>query len=358
MKNIANIGEAGILDLIEKRLQRLGVSSLGPVGAILGFGDDCASFRVDKSFHILLSTDLLIEGVHFRKDYFSPYQLGYKALAVNISDIAAMGGIPEYALIGISIPSGLSISFVEELYDGLIKTGEEYGIRVIGGDTVGSTGPVMVSITILGAVEEGNMVTRKGAKHGNRIMITGELGSAMLGFEILEGWEGMGKEEKSDDESNDFRRICDRFIHPVPRIKEARVIAQKHLATSMIDLSDSLSQDLTHICRSSEVGARIKKGSLPIAPDVKKLVNARGKDPFLYALTGGEEYEILFTVRPEDVELTKGLVLKETGTFVYEIGEICPAVDGIMLIDEMTGDEEPMSHCGFNHFTPFDNSFS
>ncbi|MGA1864131.1 MAG: thiamine-phosphate kinase [bacterium] len=184
----------------------------------------------------------------------------------------------------------------------------------------------------------------------------------MLGFEILEDMKKIGKmekkTEKKDGGSNDLKRICDLFIHPVPRIKEARVIAQKHLATSMIDLSDSLSQDLNHICRSSEVGARIKKEAVPIAPDVKKLVTARRKDPFLYALTGGEDYELLFTVRPEDVELTKELVLKEAGTYVYEIGEICPAEDGIILIDEMTGDEKPIMPSGFNHFTTFNESFS
>jgi thiamine-monophosphate kinase len=169
----------------------------------------------------------------------------------------------------------------------------------------------------------------------------------MLGLEILEQQEDMGKK---DEEAHDLRRICKRFIHPVPRIKEARAIAQKHLATSMIDLSDSLSQDLTHICRSSEVGARIKKESLPIAPDVKKLINERGKDPFWYALTGGEDYEILFTVRPEDVEFIKDLVLKETGIFVHEIGEICHAENGIILIDE-NGDEKPIVPCGFNHFS-------
>lgn len=356
-KNVAYIGETGLLDLIEKCLKEGGMlrsPSLGPVKVILGFGDDCASFKIDRSYHILLSTDLLVEDVHFRKGYFSAFQLGYKALAVNISDIAVMGGMPTQALVGLAIPSVLDISFVEELYDGLIKTGEEYDISVIGGDTVGSPGPVMLSITILGAVEEGNMVTRKGAKPGNKIMVTGELGSAMLGLEIIEHQEGMGKK---GEEANDLRRTCSRFIHPVPRIKEARAIAQRHLATSMIDLSDSLSQDLTHICRSSEVGARIKKKSLPIAPEVKKIIKKKGKDPFLYALTGGEDYEILFTVRPEDVELVKDLVLKETGTIVHEIGEICPAEDGIILIDE-TGDEKPLRPCGFNHFSPNNTNFT
>jgi thiamine-monophosphate kinase len=349
-RDVEYIGETGLLDLIEKRLERLGLSPLGPISAILGFGDDCASIRVDESFHVLLSTDLLVEDIHFRKGYFSPYQLGYKALAVNISDVAAMGGMPAYVLVGLAIPSGLSTEFVDELYDGLIKTGEKYGVRVIGGDTVGSTGPVMLSITILGAVEEGNIVTRKGAKPGNRIMVTGELGSAMMGLEILEDSEVTEKPERKDNESNGLGRICDRFIHPVPRIKEARIIAKKHLATSMIDLSDSLSQDLAHICRSSEVGARIKKEFIPIAPEVKRLANERGKDPFLYALTGGEDYEILFTVRSEYAELTKELVLKETGTLVHEIGEICPAEEGVILIDETTGDEKPIIPCGFNHF--------
>jgi thiamine-monophosphate kinase len=342
---VQEIGEMGLLDLIGRQLEGF-FPKLNPMKLLLGFGDDAAMIRTDHSYNLLVSTDLLVENVHFRMRYFSPDQLGYKSLAVSISDIAAMGGIPTQALIGLAIPNDTEIRFVKGLYNGLIKTGQEYGVQVIGGDTVRSTGPVILAVTILGAVEYGNELTRSGARSGDRIMVTGELGSAMLGLEILEDRES---KIKTDMDAHEFEGICRRFLHPIPRVREGRLLAEKHLATSMIDLSDSLSQDLTHICRSSHVGARIEKDAIPMAPEVKRMILGMKKEPFEYALTGGEDFELLFTVGQEDVEETKDLLFKETGTPVYEIGEICPAEEGLCLTDEK-GHSEPIDPYGFEHF--------
>ncbi|MGA1845396.1 MAG: thiamine-phosphate kinase [bacterium] len=340
-KTITHGGEAALLALIEKGLK--GVPELpshAPIRVPVGFGDDAALLAVERGFQMLVTTDLLIENVHFRNRYVSPEQLGYKALAVNMSDIAAMGGTPFQALIGLALPPSTPFSFVEGLYDGMIRTGKEYGVRIIGGDTVRSPGPVVIAVTMIGAVQEANAITRGGARPGDRIMVTGELGGAMLGLELL---------EKGDGKANTPATACTRFLHPVPRVREGGILARDHLATAMIDLSDGLSQDLAHLCQASRTGARIEGRLLPIDSAVTDLVRDTGDDPFRYALSGGEDYELLFTVRPENAQLVIDRVCSETGTRVSDIGMMCPEDEGITLIDE-EGKESPLLPTGFEHF--------
>ncbi|MBN2373909.1 thiamine-phosphate kinase [bacterium] len=344
------IGEAALLKLFQKWLKDTvssGSFDMDKSGVVLDVGDDCAVIKPDACSRLLISADLLVEDVHFRNIYFSPAQLGYKALAVNISDIAAMGGFPSYALIGLAIPKGTHFKYIEDLYDSLIQTGKYYGVRIIGGDTVGSPGPVMLGVTILGSVKEGDMITRSGAMPGDRIMITGNLGAAALGLEILENKKRF--EFKKAAKPLWLDKACERLIHPVPRLKEARALAKKHLATSMIDLSDSLSQAIGYICQSSGVGARIIKNMLPISPEVMTFSNECGKDPCQYALTGGEDYEMLFTVRTEDKERASDLILNETGITVTDIGEICHSREDMSIMDE-TGGRQPLIPIGFDHF--------
>ncbi|MGA1794717.1 MAG: thiamine-phosphate kinase [bacterium] len=341
-KTITHGGEAALLALIEKGLKGVPESlSRTPIRVPVGFGDDAALLAVEQGFQVLVTTDLLIEDVHFRKRYVSPEQLGYKALAVNMSDIAAMGGIPSRALIGLALPPSTPFSFVEGLYNGMIRTGREYGVGIIGGDTVRSPGPVVIAVTMIGAVQEANAITRSGASPGDRIMVTGELGGAMLGLELL---------EKGDGKGNIADGPCTRFLHPIPRVREAGIMARDHLATAMIDLSDGLTQDLAHLCQASCTGARIEAGSVPIDSAVARLVSGKGADPLRYALSGGEDYEILFTVRPENAQFAIDRVRAETGTRVSDIGVICPEDEGIALIDD-EGRESPLPPGGFEHFS-------
>jgi len=344
-KMITHGGETALLALIERGLKGVPDPSPSstPIKVPVGFGDDAALLAIEEGFQVLVSTDLLIEDVHFRNCYVSPEQLGYKALAVNMSDIAAMGGTPSRALIGLALPPSTPISFVERLYEGMISTGKEYGVSIVGGDTVRSPGPVMLAITMIGAVEDANVLCRGGARPGERIMVTGELGGAMLGLELLE--TGDGKSNSAMMQDIPFTR----FLHPVPRVREASIIARDHLATAMIDLSDSLSQDLIHLCKASHAGARIEKRLLPIDAAVLHFVSGKGTDPFRYALSGGEDYELLFTVRPEDVQQVIDRVHTETGTRVCDIGVMCPEDEGITLIDE-SGKESSLSPIGFEHF--------
>ncbi len=381
-KNTLNkIGEIGLLNLIEKWVD-LPYLSHSPflsefeskLKVRLGIGDDCASLSIDDHNQLLISVDLLIEDIHFRNAYFTPYQLGYRALAVNISDIAAMGGIPTQAVIGLAIPGEISIEFLEQFYSGMISMAKDYNIKIIGGDTVGSPGPFMISITILGIVENENLITRRGARPGDKIMVTGNLGTAMLGLEILEAGKGAFIPEKealdegriADEQKKPrltgkvkkqkkigkkkWEKIYSSFLCPIPRIKEARILAKNHFATSMIDLSDGLSRDIHNICRSSCVGARINKGYIPVAGEVKALLKEWGKDPYHYALSGGEDYELLFTVKHEDVDKVKYLIPYKTGVNVSEIGDILDKEEGIFTIEE-DGSTKTLNQIGFEHFS-------
>jgi len=399
MEDLHKIGENGLLGLIEEWV-RVGNPVVGPLPklkTLVGIGDDCASIELDDTNQLLISKDLLIENVHFRSHYMTPEALGYRALAVNISDIAAMGGMPTQALIGLGLPAETPLDFLKGLYRGILDTGNQYGVNIIGGDTVRTPGPIIICVTIVGFVENAYIIRRKGARAGDKIMVTGDLGGAGLGFEILEEsnkeycstWGVLDKTREGGSERNNKRCIgrkqfgnrgiqilpnetclshnerpegdksltgnralydmCEKFLHPVPRLKEARILAQNRLATSMIDLSDSLSQDIYHLCLSSNVGARIYKRQLPIASGVRKLLHELGKDPYQYALSSGEEYELLFTVKPEDVQRVEESFKDETGTSVCTIGEIISKQDGIVVIEEDNSIKN-LKQSGFEHF--------
>lgn len=361
-ESLKQIGEFGLLGHIEKWLKGASIpqSDVRRFPVVLGIGDDCAAISVDDDHLLLMSTDILVEGVHFNTAYFTPEELGRRALAVNMSDIAAMGGVPAQGLIGLALPRSTPLSFIEGLYKGLTDTGMQYGIQIVGGDTVLSPGEVMLSVSILGFVERDCIVTRKGAKPGDLIMVTGTLGGASMGLDILEEMEKShatmrpGQDELSNQGDRECRRsscqeIIDRFLVPMPRIKEGRAVAKNHLVTSMIDLSDSLSQTLYLLARSSDIGIKVNKPSIPITCKVRELIRQRSKEPHDYALAGGEDYELLFTIRAENEKRVRETLKNETGVQVTVIGEIVPKEEGILLADR-NGSFSELVPTGFEHF--------
>ncbi len=324
---LSELGEIGFLKKIEASLP------LSDKSVLLGIGDDAAAVRVSKGKTLLATTDLLTEGIHFDLRYTSFFQLGAKALLVNISDIAAMGGIPKYALIAIAVPDNIKAEDLSELYRGIKKTASSYNVSIIGGDTSGSKNSLTINITLLGEAKQGNIVMRGGARPGDKIFVTGTLGDSSAGLELLKKGKRNGY-------------LIQRHLLPIPRVKEGVFLSKNRLATSMIDISDGLSTDLNHICRMSRVGAIIYEDKIPLSKELKKA--DLKKSPLHYALSGGEDYELLFTVNEKNVIKIYSAITKNKISATM-IGEITERKRGMLLIDRK-GRQMSLLPTGFNHF--------
>lgn len=324
---LLELGEIGFLKKIEAFLP------LSDKSVLIGIGDDAAAVKVTKGKTLLATTDLLTEGIHFDLRYISFYQLGAKALLVNISDIAAMAGIPKYALIAIAVPDSIKAEDLNELYMGIKKTALYYNVSIIGGDTSGSKNGLTINITLLGEIQEGLIVRRSGAREGDKIFATGTLGDSSAGLELLKKGKRKGF-------------LINRHLKPTPRIKEAYFIAKNRFATSMIDVSDGLSTDLNHICEQSRVGAVIYEDKIPLSKELKKA--ELKKAPLGYALSGGEDYELLFTVKKKNVKNIYNAISRSRLSATM-IGEITERKRGILLVDRK-GSQMPLLPTGFNHF--------
>lgn len=303
-------------------------------GVIKGIGDDAAVLRPCPGMVSLATTDLLLEGVHFKLEYTDPYRLGRKAAAVNLSDIAACGGIPRAMLVSLAIAPDAELAFVQSLYKGMLEQAQEFKVALVGGDT--SQGDrLLISITLMGEAEEGKIVYRAGAKKGDLIFVTGTVGDAALGLQQLK----KGKKEGG---------LVQQHLTPVPRVKEGQAIARQGLATAMIDISDGLVADLGHIAEASQVGAEVRLSRLPISEEYRKEVKAYSPDPYALALTGGEDYELLFTSAPEK-EQAVGKLARELGIPITAIGEVVAVAQGVTIYGE--GDKEyPIAQRGHDHF--------
>jgi len=310
-----------------------------PVEVALGIGDDCAALDLGGSHYLLWTVDTLIEGVHFALSYFSWPQLGRKALAVNLSDIAAMGGEPLYALFSLGWPKSRDTTGALALGEGLAQAAKEYGVAVIGGDTVASPGGVMVTLSLLGRVDKGEMLKRRGANIGDRVYVTGPLGEAAGGLEILK--RGLTLEPELHE------ALVQAHLDPRPQLAAGRVLAKKRLATALIDLSDGVATDLGHLCRASGVGARVPAPAAPVSPRVKAAAGHLGVDPLDLALKGGEDYQLLFTSPPEKAPALAQAFARAALPPPLPLGEIIPGA-GVLL--ETTTGEKEITGEGFDHF--------
>jgi thiamine-monophosphate kinase len=258
-----------------------------PPQVILGIGDDCAALDLNGADYLLWTVDTLVEGVHFNLDYTSLAQLGWKSLTVNLSDIAAMGGEPRQALLSLGWPPARDVRQALEFAAGLAQAAREYGVTVIGGDTVASPGGLIVTVSLTGRVPAAQMLRRAGAKIGDLIFVTGALGEAAAGLEILR----QGLELAPDLQ----KPLLEAHLRPRPHLKAGRLLAQEGLATALIDISDGVATDLYHICQASGVGAFLSAAEVPVSSRVQEAGPQLGRDPIKLALTGGEDYLLLFT---------------------------------------------------------------
>lgn len=332
MSGLSEIGEFGLINKIRARQREYDED------VIVGIGDDCAVLRRGNILEVL-TTDCLVEGTHYRPGWLSMTDLGWKSLAVNISDVAAMGAIPKHAAITLFIPDRVTARDIDHLYDGIEACAGEAGVGIVGGDIVRIEGPFAISIVLSGTCERDDLVLRSGAREGDIIVVSGTLGDAAVGMEYL-------KADKRPENPHAEYSIA-RFKRPMPRHRESRVIVGKLQPTAMIDISDGLMSDLWHILEMSKAGVSLDAGAIPVGQGVLDWFGGDWQEALSLAIKGGEDYELLFTVNERfgealcDVEVDIGLKLTP-------IGKIASKKKGFVLTTN--GAEAEVEHDGFDHF--------
>lgn len=288
---VSELGEFGLINLIRSHNTRYENSGRTPWQEVLvGIGDDAAAWRSDNNIQ-LATTDTLVQGIHFDLDIINWEELGWKALAVNLSDIAAMGGIPKYALLSLALPGDLEVEDISKFIDSMIHLAQEFGVAIVGGNV--ATAPnVVITVTIIGCSKGKAILKRSTASSGEQIAVTGYLGLSAAGLEMFKG-----KTISDPETSNILRRA---HLQPVPKVKEGQLLIEQGVKTA-IDISDGLIADLAHICESSEVNAKIKIEQVPVHP----VVTAHFPNHQELALCGGEDYELLFTADEATVARAK-----------------------------------------------------
>jgi thiamine-monophosphate kinase len=303
-------------------------------GLVCGIGDDAAVFKSLTGTDVVVSTDLLVEDVDFRRDTTRPELLGHKALAVSLSDIAAMGARPRWAMLSIGLPDEVWKSgFAESFYNGFFRLAARYGVALIGGDVSRTPEKIVIDSIAIGECASQREVFRSGARPGDQIFVTGFLGDAAAGLRLLErGAQLSAVPDANADETPErpIDHLLLRQLQPEPRVGWGLLLGEQQLATAMIDISDGLSSDLNHLCAESKVGALIDAAQIPIDQLVTELTGRRALDPLMLALHGGEDFELLFTVAPENVAR---LPKRVDGISATRIGEIKEASGGVQIAE-------------------------
>ncbi|MEX2203763.1 MAG: thiamine-phosphate kinase [Actinomycetota bacterium] len=311
-------------------------------GVVVGVGDDAAVLEPGRGQQIL-TTDLLIEGVHFERASISPRDLGAKAVTVNVSDVAAMGGSPRAAVAGISLTPDVEAAWVMELYGGMRDACAEYALSLVGGDT-NRADLVVVSLTVIGEVSPGRAVTRSGARIGDAIVVTGALGAAAGGLALSHAQPATMSAALSSPWG---RALLDALARPVARVGEGQTLAQSG-AHAMMDLSDGLAKDLSRLCLASGVGARIDLAAVPVAEPLRAGAASLGVDALELALGGGEDYELVATLDPSDAEAARRALDERYGVTLTTVGTIIEGESLVAVGDD--GRETPLGSRGWDHF--------
>ncbi|RMH06598.1 MAG: thiamine-phosphate kinase [Nitrospirae bacterium] len=336
--SLSQLGELGVIHLLRRRFATRTRS------IIQGIGDDAAIVRLPAGHLLLASTDLLVEGIHFDLRYHTFGDIGYRAAVANLSDIAAMGGTPRYLLTSLALPARYRQDDLETLYQGLHTACQPYRLSLIGGDTSSSLSGVFLAITIIGSALPDQILTRQGARIGDLVYVTGTLGDAGAGLEILRHHTKPTRRRGRTDE----QFLLLRHLRPIPRVGLARRLSCLRLATAAIDLSDGLASDLHHLCAESGVGARIWAGALPLSPAFRRFMTRTLQDALDTALTSGEDFELLFTASPTSRSRLDRLA-RSLDFPLTCIGEITSKREGITLKHE-DGSCRQIPTAGYTHF--------
>ncbi|MFO7792295.1 MAG: thiamine-phosphate kinase [Candidatus Saliniplasma sp.] len=310
---IDELGEFGLIDRLAERIE-------GKEGLLKGIGDDCAVLEDGDSYtYTLMTTDMLVSGDHFNREWHTPRQIGRKSIVVNVSDIAAMGGFLEWGLVSIAIPDDIEVEYIDEIYSGMLEASEEYGLTIIGGDTTHGE-LLVINVVIIGKVEKENLCLRGDAEVGDVVCVTGDLGKSWAGLDLLRaGEEG----------------YTEYHLEPKCRLDVGRKLAP--YVNAMIDVSDGLASEVNHICRESGVGARIYEDKIPISEKTKGAAKTLDKDPMFWALSGGEDFELVFTIPEDKLSLIEEIDHEEVGGITEK---------GVYLVDD--GKTELKG--GYDHF--------
>ncbi|MBC8754401.1 thiamine-phosphate kinase [Kordia sp. YSTF-M3] len=319
--SLASLGEFGLIDHLTANLKCTQPST------VKGIGDDAAVLDF-KSKKIVVSTDLLVEGVHFDLSYMPLKHLGYKAIVVNLSDIYAMNATATQVTVSIAVSNRFPLEALEELYKGIQMAAEVYKVDVVGGDTTSSTKGLLISVTAIGEVEEENITYRNGAKENDLLVVTGDVGGAFLGLKVLQREKSVFEVNPNNQPDLDmYTYIIERQLKPEARKDISKLLHDLDVKpTSMIDISDGLSSEIMHLCKQSKVGCNLYEDKIPLDPQVISTCEEFNIDSTMVALSGGEDYELLFTVRQEDFPK-----IKANPNFSI-IGHITEAREGIHLV--------------------------
>ncbi|MGP0595155.1 thiamine-phosphate kinase [Nitrospira sp. T9] len=337
---VSTIGEFQLIRALTR-----GFSAPGP-HTLIGMGDDAAVLAHPSSAHLVISTDLLVENIHFSKNTTSFFDLGYKAAVANLSDMAAMGAIPTYILVAVALPSHVKYGDWKDLYRGLSVPCKAHGVQLVGGDTSASHSSLFLAITILGQVTPGQALTRGGAQEGDIIYVSGSLGNSAAGLDYLTHYPSRGKISKL---RQPMKFLVGRHLQPTPRIALGRLLSSRRLASAALDLSDGLSGDIKHLCQQSHVGALIQEASLPMSPHLISYALKMSIDPLPWALHGGEEYELLFTVSPKKQHRLE-LAVKQLRIPATAIGVITSRGSGVQIAHQ-DGRTQKLVSQSYVHFS-------
>jgi len=323
---VRTIGEIGEFGMIE-RLARVLPSS---AGVIEGIGDDCAIVRISDRL-LLVTCDMSVEDVHFQRATTGPLDIGWKAAASAVSDIAAMGGVPLYAVVSLACPADTGVVYLEQLCEGMSAAFARSGVVIVGGDTTRSPGPLTIDVTVMGEPSGGRCLKRKGARYGDLVVVTGPLGLSAAGLHALQA-------------GHDAPALIDAHRRPKARVAEGQWLCGKSSVHAMIDISDGLVQDLGHIAKANNVGIDLRKKALAPAPALQQYCEQHGLDSLPFVTAGGEDYELAFTV---DVLLAREVLTSFHQEFGWElnvVGELTGQWTGVRI-----DGEEPV-RTGFDHF--------
>jgi thiamine-monophosphate kinase len=327
MMHLKEIGEFGLIDRIKEG------AIVDPADIVVGIGDDAAAYRPGKGLLQLITTDMLVENVHFLLDKTTPWQLGYKAIAVNLSDIAAMGGRPRQAVVSVGLPAHLPVEFVVDLYQGMKEICREFAVNIVGGDTVASPRGLVVNAAVTGEVAPAGLLRRSGSRPGDLVVVTGTLGDSACGLDLLRtpGWE-----------EHEFAwPLVTAHLTPRPQVATGLRLAGWG-ATSADDISDGLASEANELAKAGGVGIRVYADRIPLSPQLVEAAAMFGLQPLDYALFGGEDFELVFTIGPEKFER----ITYRGGLTV--VGEVTSQEHGVALV--AGGAARPLEPRGYNHF--------
>ncbi len=338
---ISELGEFGLIDSLLKPNKYTNSST------IMGTGDDAAVIKYLKNQKCLISTDMLAEGVHFDPTYTPLKHLGYKSITVNISDVCAMNGMATHALVSIGIPNKYSVEHIEELYSGIYLACKNYNIDLVGGDTTSSSSGLIISVTIIGEPVFSEVSYRSGANSKDIIFVSGDLGGAYLGLQILEREKQVfDKNSKAQPELEQYGYILERQLKPEARVDIIRELKRLQIQpSSMIDLSDGISSELRHICKLSNVGVKLFENKIPINKETERVALELNINPLVCALQGGEDYELLFTAPVKLYEKIKKI------DSITAVGHVTSEPSKIELINS-SNEAIDLTEEGWDSFVP------